>query len=348
MTKKNQGLNILGIETSCDETAVAIVNIQENYKGKILSNKIFSQDKEHSPYGGVVPEIASRSHVEHLDDLIDQALKDTELSFDSFDGIAVTSGPGLIGGLIVGMATAKGLSLATNVPLIGVNHLEGHALTPLLTNDTSFPYILLLVSGGHCQLIIVEELGKYSQIGTTLDDAVGEAFDKTAKLLGLGYPGGPAIAAAAQHGTPERYRFPRPMTDRPGLDFSFSGLKTYARNTVAGIELDERTIADVAWAFQDAAIDTLVIKCTRALEKTRRRRLVIAGGVGANIELRKRLAKLATSRGFGLYYPRPAFCTDNGAMIAYAGWVRLAGGQRDGPGFSIRPRWPLTELLPID
>jgi N6-L-threonylcarbamoyladenine synthase len=226
--------------------------------------------------------------------------------------------------------------------------MEGHLLAPMLEDSKpDFPFLALLVSGGHSQLVDVHGVGRYNLLGSTRDDAVGEAFDKTAKLLGLGYPGGPAIEAAARHGTPGRYQFPRPMTDRPGLDFSFSGLKTSTRNTVADLELDDQTIADVAWAFQDAAIDTLVIKCSRALEKTRRQRLVIAGGVGANEELRKRLANLTASRGLGLYYPRPAFCTDNGAMIAYAGSVRLAGGQKDGPGFSVRPRWSLSELPPI-
>ena len=336
-------VRVLGIETSCDDTGVAVYDDERG----LLAHKLASQVETHQPYGGVVPELAARDHIRLLMPLVGAVLDEAGGRYA--DAVAYTAGPGLAGALLVGVALGRSLAFGWEVPAAGIHHMEGHLLAPMLEEDKpDFPFLALLVSGGHSQLVDVHGVGRYQLLGTTRDDAVGEAFDKTAKLLGLGYPGGPAIAAAAQHGTPERYRFPRPMTDRPGLDFSFSGLKTCARNTVAGIELDERTIADVAWAFQDAAIDTLVIKCTRALEKTRRQRLVIAGGVGANEELRKRLAKLAASRGFGLYYPRPAFCTDNGAMIAYAGWVRLAGGQRDGPGFSVRPRWPLTELLPID
>ena len=352
MTKKNQGLKILGIETSCDETAVAIVNIKENYKGKILSNKIFSQNKEHSPYGGVVPEIASRSHVEHLDDLIDQALKDSGLSFDNFDGIAVTSGPGLIGGLIVGMATAKGLSLATNVPLIGVNHLEGHALTPLLTNGTSFPYILLLVSGGHCQLIIVEALGKYSKIGTTLDDAVGEAFDKAAKFMGLGYPGGPELEKLALRGNPYAFDLPRPLVNQDNCNFSFSGLKTAFIRLARSIEpVDEKTSADLAASYQQAIIDCLINRLSKSIEIVKELRpdlkiknLVASGGVAANKGLVEQMQEFSKEKNMQFISPPIEFCTDNAAMIAWAGGLRLSAGMQDPLGINAKARWPLEEV----
>jgi N6-L-threonylcarbamoyladenine synthase len=336
-------VKVLGIETSCDDTGVAVYDSEQG----LLAHKLASQVETHQLYGGVVPELAARDHIRLLMPLVRAVLD--ESSCRNVDGVAYTAGPGLVGALLVGVSLGRSLAFSWEVPAAGIHHMEGHLLAPMLEEDKpDFPFLALLVSGGHTQLVDVHGVGRYRLLGTTRDDAVGEAFDKTAKLLGLGYPGGPAIAAAALDGTPERYHFPRPMVNHPSLDFSFSGLKTYTRNTVNSIELNEQTIADVAWAFQDSAIDTLVIKCVRALDQTRRQRLVVAGGVGANEELRRRLSKLAKSRGFSLYYPRPAFCTDNGAMIAYAGWVRLAGGQRDALGFSARARWSLTELPPVD
>jgi N6-L-threonylcarbamoyladenine synthase len=336
-------VRVLGIETSCDDTGVAVYDSDQG----LLVHKLASQVETHQPFGGVVPELAARDHIRLLMPLVDAVLD--EAGGRHADGVAYTAGPGLAGALLVGASLGRSLAFSWDVPAAGVHHMEGHLLAPMLeVNKPDFPFLALLVSGGHTQLVDVHGIGRYHLLGTTRDDAVGEAFDKTAKLLGLNYPGGPAVAAAARGGTPGRYRFPRPMADHPGLDFSFSGLKTFTRNTVEAVQLDEQTVADIAWAFQDAAIDSLVIKCIRALEEKRRRRLVVAGGVGANEELRVRLGDLARQKNFSLYYPRPEFCTDNGAMIAYTGWVRLAGGQHDGLGFSVRPRWPLAELPPID
>lgn len=335
-------MRVLGIETSCDDTGVAVYDSDRG----LLAHKLASQLQTHGPYGGVVPELAARDHIRVLNPLVSLVLD--ESGGRHVDGVAYTVGPGLASALLVGAAFGRALAFGWGVPAAGIHHMEGHLLAPMLEEDRpEFPFLALLVSGGHSLLVDVQGIGLYQLLGTTRDDAVGEAFDKTAKLLGLSYPGGPAIAQAAQKGNPDRFHFPRPMTNRPGFDFSFSGLKTYARNIVEGLELNDQTVADVAWAFQDAAIDTLIIKSLRALDAHRHQCLVIGGGVGANIELRRRLGSLAKSHGFSLYYPRSQFCTDNGAMIAYAGWIRLKGGQRDRLGFSVRPRWPLTDLAPI-
>ena len=299
-------------------------------------------------FRSVVPELAARDHVKLLLPLIQKALREAEVEAQAIDGVAYTAGPGLSGALLVGASLGRSLAWAWQVPALGVHHMEGHLLAPMLEDlPPSFPFVALLVSGGHTLLVDVAEIGRYTLLGGTVDDAVGEAFDKTAKLLGLGYPGGPAIAKAAVNGNPHRWKFPRPMTDRPGLDFSFSGLKTFTRNTVPEGALDAQTVADIAAAFQDAAVDTLVIKCRRALEQTGRRRLIVAGGVGANVLLRQRLREMTAQSGREVFYPRPEFCTDNGAMIAYAGTLRLQAGERQGLDFSVRPRWRLTDLAPI-
>ena len=334
---------VLGIETTCDETAAAVVSRGEDGRGEILSNIVLSQT-EHETYGGVVPEIAARAHVEALDTIITRAMIDANLSFNSLDGIAAAAGPGLIGGVIVGLTTAKAIALVREKPLVAVNHLEAHALTARLTDNTDFPYCLFLASGGHTQIVAVLDVGKYERLGTTVDDAIGEAFDKTAKLMDLGYPGGPALAKLAESGTPGRFRFSRPMTDRPGLDFSFSGLKTQVLLAYQKHAGDPAAKADVARAFEDAIVDTLVIKCRRALEQTGDRRLVIAGGVGANRTLRKRLADAAGQDGFKVYFPRLEFCTDNGAMIALAGALRLEAGLHDDASIRVQPRWDLESL----
>lgn len=342
------GLTILGIETSCDETAAAVVRRAADGTGQILSNAVFSQIKEHAPYGGVVPEIAARAHVEHLDGLIGRAMNDAEIGWDDLDGIAATAGPGLIGGVIVGLMTAKGIALARGLPLIAVNHLEGHALTARLTNGAPFPYLLLLVSGGHSQLLIVEGVGRYRRLGTTIDDAVGEAFDKVAKLLGLGFPGGPAVEKIAREGNPARFSLPRPLIGRAGCDFSFSGLKTAVRQLAeAQTTLDHQTRADIAAAFQAAAGDVLSDRTTNAMHMaeafigTGARRLVVAGGVASNLALRARLETAASACGYELIVPPPKLCTDNGAMIAWAGAERMAMGLIDGLGASPLARWPL-------
>lgn len=345
-------LIVLGIETSCDETAAALISHETGggtlIKGTILSNQIFSQIADHAPYGGVVPEIAARAHVTHLDGLIARAMAQAGLGFADLDGIAATAGPGLIGGLIVGLMTAKGIALAQNLPLIAVNHLEGHALTVRLTNATPFPYLLLLVSGGHCQLLWVEGVGRFRRLGTTIDDAVGEAFDKTAKLIGLGYPGGPAVEQAARTGNPARFALPRPMLGRPGCDFSFSGLKTALRQALE--TLDQPTaqdVADLAASFQAAVADVLADRTAHAMliieekDRTIPRRLVIAGGVAANQTLRNRLAALAENHGVEMIVPPPGLCTDNAAMIAWAGAERLAFGLTDPLEVGPRARWPL-------
>jgi N6-L-threonylcarbamoyladenine synthase len=311
-----------------------------------MAHKLYSQSRMHAEYGGVVPELASRDHIRKLLPLVREVLKDAATTPAELDGVAYTQGPGLAGALLVAAAIGRSLAYAWGLPAVGVHHMEGHLLAPMLEPEPpELPFLALLVSGGHTLLADVEQIGNYRILGESVDDAVGEAFDKTAKLLGLGYPGGPAIAAAAEHGTPGRFSFPRPMTDRPGLDFSFSGLKTAALTATQGRILDAHTIGDIALAFQEAAVDTLVIKCQRALEQTARTRLVVAGGVGANQRLRARLQQLGEQRGVRVYYPRPAFCTDNGAMIAYAGVVRLAAQQNwDDLTFGARPRWSLTEL----
>lgn len=331
---------VLGIETSCDETAVAVYGA-----GGLLAHRLHSQIALHAQYGGVVPELASRDHVGRINALVREVLAEAGLQVQDLSGVAYTAGPGLIGALMVGASFAAGLATAGGLPLIPVHHMEGHLLAPMLEAEPpEFPFVALLVSGGHTLLVSVEGLGRYRLLGESLDDAVGEAFDKTAKLMGLPYPGGPHLARLAEKGQPGRYKFSRPMTDRPGLDFSFSGLKT-AVLTALPKGADEQTQADIAHAFQEAVTETLAIKCERALEQTGFRRLVVAGGVGANQRLRERLAELAQRRGDRVYFPRQAFCTDNGAMIAYAGWMRRPQGQPPGRLY-ITARWALEDLQP--
>jgi N6-L-threonylcarbamoyladenine synthase len=347
MTTPRENLTVLGIETSCDETAAAVVRGD----GTILSNRVLSQLDEHRPYGGVVPEIAARSHLDHIDRLVGEAMAEAGCAFRDLDGIAATAGPGLIGGVFVGVMTAKAIALAWDKPFLAVNHLEGHALTARLSDGLDFPYLLLLVSGGHCQLLAVEGVGRYRRLGGTIDDAVGEAFDKTAKLLGLGYPGGPAVERAAEGGDPRAFELPRPMLGRPGLDFSFSGLKTAVRQAAekAGLPDNTSARADLAASFQAAVGDVLAERCGKALELfTQDYRqagpLVVAGGVAANRSLRARLEGVAAAAGSRLVAPPPALCTDNAAMIAWAGAERLALGLTDPLDFAARPRWPLESL----
>lgn len=354
-------LTLLGIETSCDETAAAVVRRQGDGpdagpnagKGEILSNVVFSQIAEHAPFGGVVPEIAARAHVEHLDGLIARAMDEARLGWDDLDGIAVTSGPGLIGGVIVGLMTAKGIALARGLPLIAVNHLEGHALTARLTNDVAFPYLLLLVSGGHSQLLIVKGVGQYRRLGTTIDDAVGEAFDKVAKLMNLGFPGGPAVEKIARDGNPSRFTLPRPLFGKAGCDFSFSGLKTAVRQLALAQEtLDHQTKADIAAAFQVAVSDVIADRVAHAIAMMQEildetgGRLVVAGGVAANLALRARLETVAADHNYDLIVPPPRLCTDNGAMIAWAGAEKLALGQTSDLNVSPLARWPLDPSKP--
>lgn len=335
-------MRVLGIETSCDETGIAVYDDQAG----LLANQLYSQVKLHADYGGVVPELASRDHVRKTVPLIQAALKEANLSAADIDGVAYTAGPGLVGALLVGATVGRALAFAWNVPAVPVHHMEGHLLAPMLEDSPpAFPFVALLVSGGHTQLISVTGIGQYTLLGESIDDAAGEAFDKTAKLLGLDYPGGPMLSKMAQQGNAGRFVFPRPMTDRPGLDFSFSGLKTFAANTIRGNGSDAQTRADIARAFEDAVVDTLAIKCKRALDQTGFTRLVMAGGVSANRTLRGKLAEMMHKRGGEVFYARPEFCTDNGAMIAYAGLVRLkSGGISPTLGVTVRPRWPLAEL----
>ncbi|KEY44592.1 tRNA (adenosine(37)-N6)-threonylcarbamoyltransferase complex transferase subunit TsaD [Pantoea agglomerans] len=337
-------MRILGIETSCDETGIAIYDDEAG----LLANQLYSQVKLHADYGGVVPELASRDHVRKTVPLIQAALKEAGLEPQQIDAVAYTAGPGLVGALLVGATIGRALAFAWKVPAVPVHHMEGHLLAPMLEeNPPEFPFVALLVSGGHTQLISVTGIGEYALLGESIDDAAGEAFDKTAKLLGLNYPGGPMLSKMAQQGTAGRFTFPRPMTDRPGLDFSFSGLKTFAANTIRANDDDAQTRADIARAFEDAVVDTLSIKCKRALDQTGFKRLVIAGGVSANRTLREQMAIMMQKRGGEVFYARPEFCTDNGAMIAYAGMVRLKGGTRGELSVSVRPRWPLSELPAI-
>ena len=343
-------MKVLGIETSCDETGIALYDSELGLLGEAL----YSQVDLHLEYGGVVPELASRDHVRRVIPLIKDVLQQANCSADEVDGIAYTAGPGLIGALMVGASVAKSLAFAWQVPALGVHHMEGHMLAPMLeSTPPNFPFVALLVSGGHTQLIDVQGIGCYRLLGESVDDAAGEAFDKAAKMLGLDYPGGPAIAALAEKGTPGRFVFPRPMVDRPGLDFSFSGLKTYTRNCIAEqcreVALNEQLRADIALAFETAVVETLVIKCKRALEHARHDTLVIAGGVSANRRLREGLHEmLEKNPGKKLYYARPESCTDNGAMIAFAGCQRLLAGQRESLEIVCRPRWPLEELEAIE
>ena len=335
---------ILGIESSCDETGVALYDSENG----LLSQALHSQVALHADYGGVVPELASRDHVRKITPLTQRVLQDADKTLDDIDGIAYTAGPGLMGALLVGASFAKSLAWSLGIPALGIHHMEAHLLAPLIDRQTDalgLPFVALLVSGGHTQLVHVKAFGDYEILGESVDDAAGEAFDKTAKLLGLGYPGGPKIAEQSEGGDPTRFRFPRPMTDRPGLDFSFSGLKTYALNTVQSLgTLSKQDIADVSAAFEIAAVDTLVIKCRRAIEQTGAQQLVIAGGVSANTRLRAELtAKLTTE----IVYAPLALCTDNGAMIAYAGALRMLGGAQENLSINTRPRWPMTELPAI-
>ncbi len=337
-------MRVLGIETSCDETGIAVYDSEAG----LLANQLYSQVKLHADYGGVVPELASRDHVRKTIPLIQAALKEAGLSAQDIDGVAYTAGPGLVGALLVGATIGRSLAFAWDVPAVPVHHMEGHLLAPMLEdNPPDFPFVALLVSGGHTQLISVTGIGEYTLLGESIDDAAGEAFDKTAKLLGLDYPGGPLLSKMASQGVAGRFTFPRPMTDRPGLDFSFSGLKTFAANTIRGNDSDAQTHADIARAFEDAVVDTLAIKCKRALDQTGFKRLVMAGGVSANRTLRAKLAEMMTKRGGEVFYARPEFCTDNGAMIAYAGMVRLKTGATADLGVTVRPRWPLAELPPV-
>jgi tRNA N6-adenosine threonylcarbamoyltransferase len=332
---------ILGIETSCDETGVALY---DGARG-LLAHALYSQVDLHAQYGGVVPELASRDHVSKLLPLISQVIDNSGIKTSDIGGVAYTAGPGLVGALLVGATTGRALAWTWGVPAVGIHHMEGHLLAPMLeAHPPAFPFLALLVSGGHTLLVEVEGVGRYRVLGDSIDDAVGEAFDKTATVLGLGYPGGPALSALALDGIPGRYRFPRPMTDRPGLEFSFSGLKTFALNTWHDTGRTEQDRADIALAFEEAVADTMVIKCRRALEQTGLGRLVIAGGVGANRRLRERLAGLMQERGGQVCYPRMEFCTDNGAMIAYAGHCRLQAGLHDSLSIKVVPRWSLEEL----
>ena len=337
-------MRVLGIETSCDETGVAVYDRDAG----LLAQALYSQVDLHREYGGVVPELASRDHVRRLTPLIRKVLSDSATTPAELDGVAYTSGPGLAGALLVGAGTARSLAWGWGVPALGVHHMEGHLLAPLLEADgPDFPFVALLVSGGHTMLLEATNVGEYRLLGESVDDAAGEAFDKAAKMMDLGYPGGPAIAAQARAGDPGHFGFPRPMTDRPGLDFSFSGLKTYCKNTLrdcGGEGATDQDRADIARAFEEAVVDTLVIKCRRAMKETGANRLVVAGGVSANKVLRQRLDEAMGKQQVGVYYPALEYCTDNGAMIAYAGALRLAAGEHEALPIRIRARWPLAEL----
>lgn len=338
-------MRVLGLESSCDETGVAIYDSERG----LLADALYSQIALHAEFGGVVPELASRDHVRKLLPLVRQVLDSANLRGSDIDAVAYTAGPGLAGALMVGACAGRAMAYAWGVPALAVHHMEGHLLAPML-EDTApeFPFIALLVSGGHTQLVRVDGIGNYRLLGESLDDAAGEAFDKAAKMLGLPYPGGPQLAKAAAQGDVSRFTFPRPMVNRPGLDFSFSGLKTYTLNTVtecrADGQLSDGDRNDIAAAFQEAVVDTLTIKCLRALKQEGLKRLVIAGGVSANTALRERLEGRLATIGAAVYYPRPAYCTDNGAMIAYAGCCRLLAGQSETLAVQVRPRWPMNEL----
>ena len=345
-------LRVLGIETSCDETAAAVVTGDR----QIHADCVRSQREQHQAFGGVVPEVAARAHLQYLDGLISQAMTDAGVAFADLDGVAAAAGPGLIGGVIVGVMTAKAIALAAGKPFLAVNHLEAHALTARLTDDLPFPYLLLLASGGHCQLLVVAGVGSYRRLGTTIDDALGEAFDKVARMLGLGYPGGPPVEAYARNGDPGRFPLPRPMKGRPGCDFSFSGLKTAVKHLVDGLQqadgpLSAQDVADVCASFQAAAGDAVTDRAAHAIEAFRHivpagGALVIAGGVAANKDLRARLARLAERSGIRMVAPPLRLCTDNGAMIAWAGIERLRLGLTDALDFRPRPRWPLDPEAP--
>jgi N6-L-threonylcarbamoyladenine synthase len=332
---------VLGIETSCDETGIALYDTEKG----LLAHALHSQIKMHAEYGGVVPELASRDHIRRVLPLTEKVLRDTGLTLQSIDAIAYTQGPGLAGALLVGTSIAEALAFSLNIPAIGVHHLEGHLLAPLLEeNPPAFPFVALLVSGGHTQLMCVSGIGQYELLGDTLDDAAGEAFDKTAKLLGLEYPGGPAVSKLAEQGKAGRYKLPRPMRNSGNLDFSFSGLKTAVLTAVNEATMDDAAKADLARAFQDAVVDVLAAKCVTALEQTGLERLIVSGGVGANKQLRAALDAAAQKNNFEVSYPRLEFCTDNGAMIAFAGAMRLKNSQPGNHAFTVRPRWDLAEL----
>ena len=339
-------MKVLGIETSCDETGIAIYDSEQG----LLAHTLHSQVKLHAEYGGVVPELASRDHIRYLLPLMDKVFQQAGIDKEDIEGIAYTAGPGLIGALMVGASAARALAMSLDVPAVGVHHMEGHLLAPMLESPApDFPFIALLVSGGHTLLAEVQGVGQYQILGESLDDAAGEAFDKTAKLLGLGYPGGPVLAKLAEQGEDNIYKFPRPMTDRPGLDFSFSGLKTFTLNTYQKAMKDktgdqQQLKANIARAFEEAVVDTLRIKCQRAVKQTGIKTLVIAGGVGANLRLRTSLQEMMTSQGGQLFYPRIEFCTDNGAMIAYVGCLRFMAGQHESLLINARARWPMDEL----
>jgi N6-L-threonylcarbamoyladenine synthase len=333
-------MRVLGIESSCDETGVALYDTDKG----LLAHRLFSQIAMHAEYGGVVPELASRDHIRRVLPLLREALVDANMTMADIDGIAYTAGPGLIGALLTGASIARSMAWGLNIPAVGVHHMEGHLLAPMLEeNPPELPFVALLVSGGHTMLVDVPRIGEYHILGESVDDAAGEAFDKTAKLMGLDYPGGPLLAKLAEQGREGIYKFPRPMVDRPGCDFSFSGLKTFSLTTWQKSGQTEQDKADIARAFEEAVVDTLFIKCRRALEQAGRKRLVVAGGVGANRRLRARLAELKAE----VYFPRLAFCTDNGAMIAYAGALRLQAGASEAAVINARPRWALTELAAI-
>ncbi len=339
---------VLGIESSCDETGIALYDTDKG----LIADTLYSQVALHAKYGGVVPELASRDHIRKLTPLIKQTLAKANVQRQDLQGIAYTKGPGLMGALLAGSSVARSLAYALNIPAIGVHHMEGHLLAPMLeANQPSFPFICLLVSGGHSMIVRVDGIGQYKVLGDTLDDAAGEAFDKTAKLLELGYPGGPNVSNLALKGNSDRYKFPRPMVDRPGLDMSFSGLKTYTRNTwlkaVKESDATEQTKADICRAFEIAVAETLTIKCKRALEQENLNTIVIAGGVSANRTIREKLSELMKKRRGEIFYPRLQFCTDNGAMIAYAGAQRLLAGQQDSLSFAATPRWSLEELVSL-
>jgi len=334
---------VLGIESSCDETGIALYSADQG----LLAHQLHSQADMHAVYGGVVPELASRDHVRRVLPLIDATLVEAGITRADIDGIAYTRGPGLAGALLVGASVASSLGWALERPVLGVHHMEAHLLAPMLEPEPpAFPFLALLVSGGHTLLVLVAGIGRYRILGESLDDAAGEAFDKTAKLLGLPYPGGPQLERLAAEGDPDRFRFPRPMTDRPGFDFSFSGLKTAVVNTVRNANEDAETRAAIARGFQDAVVDTFAIKMRRALEHTGAGHVVVAGGVGANQALRDRLREIAEDNGARVAYPRLAFCTDNGAMIAYTGYCRLSAGEQDSGRVDVRPRWPMDEMKP--
>ncbi|MFD1009376.1 tRNA (adenosine(37)-N6)-threonylcarbamoyltransferase complex transferase subunit TsaD [Oceanisphaera ostreae] len=344
-------MRVLGIETSCDETGIAIYDD----KLGIMAHQLYSQVALHADYGGVVPELASRDHIRKTIPLIEAALLDAGCTKDDIDGVAFTAGPGLMGALLVGATIGRSLAFAWGKPAVAVHHMEGHLLAPMLEEHApEFPFVALLVSGGHTLLVRVDGIGRYEILGESVDDAAGEAFDKTAKLMGLDYPGGPRLAKLAEQGQPNRFKFPRPMTDRPGLDFSFSGLKTSTATTIAAEskkavdgQIDEQTRADIAHAFQQAVVDTLAIKCKRALKQTGLNRLVVAGGVSANVSLRAQLSELMASLNGEAFYPRNEYCTDNGAMIAFAGLQRLRAGDTEPLAVRARPRWPLDELTAV-